>query len=128
MAYTPTALRVKGTQSFGSLVQDQNRIEMTGAIGNTLQSQDATATPVLSPLTNGSASGFALTVPANAVQCTIYCTTVAVTLLVGEDSSYAQGMFVPATTYFTVDCARMANIYIKPSSGTNTIYFQFKIV
>ena len=128
MAYTPTALRQKGIQSFGSLVQDQNRVEMTGAIGNTIQSQDATGTPVTSPLTNGSASGFALTVPTNAVQCIVYCSTSLVTLLVGEDSSYAQGMFVPATTYFTVDCARMTNIYIKPSSGTNTIYFQFKIV
>lgn len=128
MAYTPTGLRTKGIQSFGSLVQDQNRVVMTGSVGNTVQSQDATATPVTSPLTNGSGSGFVLTVPANAVQCIFYCSTSLVTLQIGEDSSYAQGMFVPATTYFTIDCARMANIYVKPSSGTNTIYFQFKLV
>ena len=128
MAYTPTPLRQKGTQSFGSLVQDQNRVEMTGAIGNTIVSQDATGTPVTSPIGNGSGSGFALTVPANAVQCIFFCSTAGVTLQIGEDSSYAQGMFVPATTYFTVDCARMTNIYVKPSNATNSIYFQFKVV
>ena len=128
MAYTPTPLRQKGTQSFGSLVQDQNRVEMTGAIGNTIVSQDATATPVTSPIGNGSGSGFALTVPANAVQCIFFCSTAGVTLQIGEDSSYAQGMFVPATTYFTVDCARMTNIYVKPSNATNSIYFQFTVV
>ena len=98
---------------------------MTGAIGNTIVSQDASGTPVTSPIGNGSSSGFALTVPANAVQCIFFST---VTLQIGEDSSYAQGMFVPATTYFTVDCARMTTIYVKPSNATNSIYFQFKVV
>ena len=125
MAYTPTPLRQKGTQSFGSLVQDQNRVEMTGAIGNTIVSQDATGTPVTSPITNGSGSGFALTVPANAVQCTVNST---VTIQIGEDSSYAQGLLIPANTLWTIDCARMTSIYLKPSSGTNVVYFQFKIV
>jgi len=125
MAYTPTALRQKGNQSFGSLVQDQNRVEMTGTTGNTIVSQDATGTPVTSPVTNMSASGVALTVPTNAVQFTVNSS---VTIQVGEDSSYAQGLLVPANTLWTIDCARMTNIYLKPSNGTNTTYFQFKVV
>ena len=125
MAYTPTPLRQKGTQSFGSLVQDQNRVEMTGTTGNTVVSQDATGTPVTSPQTSISASGVTLTVPANAVQFTVNST---VTIQVGEDSSYAQGLLIPANTLWTIDCARMTSIYLKPSSGTNVVYFQFKIV
>jgi len=125
MAYTPTPLRQKGTQSFGSLVQDQNRVEMTGTTGNTVVSQDATATPVTSPVTNMSASGAALTVPTNAVQLTINST---VSIQIGEDSSYAQGLLIPANTLWTIDCARMTSVYLKPSNGTNTVYFQFKVV
>ena len=125
MAYTPTALRQKGIQSFGSLVQDQNRVEMTGATGNTVVSQDATGTPVTSPQTNISGSGVTLTVPNNAVQFTVNST---VTIQVGEDSSCAQGLLIPANTLWTIDCARMTSIYLKPSSGTNVVYFQFKIV
>lgn len=125
MAYTPTPLRQKGTQSFGSLVQDQNRVEMTGTTGNTVVSQDATATPVTSPVTNMSASGAALTVPTNAVQLTINST---VSIQIGEDSSYAQGLLIPANTLWIIDCARMTSVYLKPSNGTNTVYFQFKVV
>jgi len=125
MAYTPTPLRQKGTQSFGSLVQDQNRVEMTGTTGNTVISQDATGTPVTSPVTNMSASGAALTVPTNAVQLTINST---VSIQIGEDSSYAQGLLIPANTLWTIDCARMTSVYLKPSNGTNTVYFQFKVV
>ena len=125
MAYTPSGLRAKNNLSFGSLVQDQNRIGLTGATGNSVQSQDATATPVTSPVTNMSGSGVTLTVPANAVQFTVNST---VTIQIGEDGSYAQGLNVPANTLYTIDCARQQYIYLKPSSGTNTVSFQFKIV
>jgi len=125
MAYTPSGLRSKNNLTFGSLVNDQNRIGLTGATGNTIQSQDATGTPVTSPVTNMSGSGAALTVPANAVQFTVNST---VSIQVGEDSSYAQGLTIPANTLWTIDCARIQNLYLKPSSGTNTVSFQFKIV
>lgn len=125
MAYTPSGYRTKNNLSFGSLVNDQNRIGLTGATGNSVQSQDATATPVTSPATNMSASGVTLTVPANAVQFTINST---VTIQIGEDGSYAQGLNVPANTLYTIDCARQQYIYLKPSSGTNTVSFQFKLV
>jgi len=39
MAYTPSGLRAKNNLSFGSLVQDQNRIGLTGATGNSVQSK-----------------------------------------------------------------------------------------
>lgn len=125
MAYTPSGLRSKGLQTFGSLVFDQNRVGLTGVLGNTFLSQDATGTPVTSPQTNLAASTQALVVPSNAVQFTISST---VAIQVGEDSSGAQGINVPANTMATFDCARIANIYIKPSNATNTVSFQFKLL
>lgn len=128
MAYTPSPFKPKSTpNNFGGLKSDANRVAMTGALGNYTQSQDASTVPATSPIANGSASGVTLVVPQGAVQCTIYLAT-AVTALVGEDSTFTAAMFVPTTTYFTVDCANQQNIYIKPSSGTNSIYFQFKMV
>lgn len=125
MAYTPSGLRQKNNLTFGSLVQDQNRVEMTGNTGNTILSQDSTSSPVTSPVTNMSGSGAVLTVPANATSFTVNST---VSIQVGEDSSYAQGLLIPANTLWTIDCARIQYLYLKPSSGTNTVYFQFKIV
>lgn len=125
MAYTASGLRQKGNQTFGSLVQDQNRVEMTGYSANFTISQDATASPVTSPVTNMSASGATLTIPANAVSVTISST---VATQVGEDSSYAQGLNIPANNMYTYPCARQAFVYLKPSSGTNTTTFQFNCV
>jgi hypothetical protein len=97
-------------------------------IANYMQSIDGTASPVTSPITNGSASGLVLTVPLNAVSFYIYIAS-AVTALVGEDSTYTYGLFIPTTTLVgPLYCANQGFIYIKPSSGTNSIYFQFQTV
>lgn len=126
MTYTPTALRPKSApDNFGGLRTDGNRVAMTGGLGNAVVSQDATGTPVTSPVTNMSGSGVTLICPTNAIQLTINST---VACQVGEDTSYAQGLNIPANTLFTMDCANMTSIAVKPSSGTNTTSFQFKVV
>lgn len=124
MTYTPSAVKSHtNPNNFGGLANDGNRVAMP--YGSAMVSQDATGTPVTSPITNGSGSGITLTVPTNAVQFTINSS---VTCIVGEDASFAQGLQIPANTLVTFDCTKQANIYLKPSSGTNTIYFQFKTV
>ena len=125
MAYTASGLRSKTNLTFNGLVDDGNRVAMTGALGAGTISQDATASPVTSPATNMSGSGVALTVPPNAVSLTINST---VTTQIGEDSSYAQGLNIPANTLYNYPCARQQFIYLKPSSGTNTVSFQFTFV
>lgn len=126
MAYTPTALRPKTSpDNFSGLRTDGNRVAMTGALGNTVVSQDAAGSPVTSPVTNMSGTGVNLVVPTNAVQFTINCS---VAVQVGEDTSFAQGLNIPANTLFTLDCANMVNIAVKPSNGVNTTSFQFKTV
>lgn len=123
----PTATPGAQASNFGNLQTDAGRNAMTGVLGNWMQSKDATASPVTSPISNGSGSGLVLKVPQNAAQLTLYIAS-AVTAIVGEDSTFTYGLFVPTATYVTFDVANQQNIYILPSSGTNTIYFQFKMV
>ncbi len=126
MAYTFGGFKPKTIPNdFSGLRTDGNRIAMTGVLGNFMQSYDATTVPVYSPVTNMSGTGATLTVPQNAAQFSLYST---VACQVGEDSTYSNGINVPATTYATFDCANQQYIYIKPSNGTNTTSFQFNCV
>lgn len=126
MSYTFGGFKPKSpVNNFGGLRTDGNRVAMTGALGNFMQSEDATGTPVTSPISNGSGSGLTLVVPQGAVQITINSS---VTCLVGEDSTFTYGIQIPASTLVTFDVANQQNVYLKPSSGTNTIWFQFKMV
>lgn len=124
MAYTYGGDKVGGNL-FGGIVVDGNRVAMTGSLGAQMLSKDAAASPVTSPISNGSGSGLVLKVPQNAVQITINSS---VTCLVGEDSTYTYGLQIPASTLVTLDVARQQSVYLLPSSGTNTIWFQFKLV
>jgi hypothetical protein len=124
MAYTPSARKTKTSpNNTAGLPVDSNRVAIQA--GNFMQSQDATGTPVVSPTTNMSASGVALTVPQSAVRFTINST---VATQVGEDSTYAQGFTVPAATSQTFDVANQAFVYVKPSNGTNVTQFYFTLV
>lgn len=123
MAYTYGGDKVGGNQ-FGGSVVDGNRVAIVG-IGNQMYSRDATGTPITSPITNGSASGVILKCPQNAIQITINSS---VTCQVGEDSTFAFGLQIPANTPETFDIGRQQFVYLLPSSGTNTIWFQFKLV
>lgn len=124
MAYTPTARKTKSPiNNFAGLKTDGNRVAMTGATGNIIQTIDATGTPQTSPLTVNTTN--TLVVPQGAVSCTIASVTNPVQ--VSEDSTQAAFFTVPAATIFTFDCADMANIYLKTGSST-VVSFLFKIV
>lgn len=124
MSYTPSARKIKSpVNNFGGQATDGNRVAMN--YGSAMVSQDATASPVVSPVTNMSASGATLIVPQNAVQFTINST---VACLVGEDSSFAQGVNTTAGVPMTFDVAQQATISIKPSNGTNVTSFYFSTV
>lgn len=124
MAYTPSARKTKSAvNNFSGQAVDGNRVAM--GYGNAMVSQDATGTPVVSPVTNMTGSGVTLVVPQNAVRFTINST---VACLVGEDSSFAQGINTVANVAMTFDVAQQATISVKPSSGTNTTSFYFTVV
>jgi hypothetical protein len=128
MAYTYGGNKTKSNyptspSNFSNLQNDGQRTPLP--YGNFMQSKDATASPVLSPATSVSGSGAVLTVPQNAAQFTI---SSSVTCQVGEDSTYTYGITIPANTPWTFDVANQQYIYLKPSSGTNTIQFYFNCI
>lgn len=125
MAYTPTGRKTRSTtpSNFKGLKVDGNRIAMTGATGNIIQTQDATGTPVTSPATVNTTQ--TLVVPLGAVSCTVSPVTNPVQI--SEDSTQAAYFSVPAGAVFTFDCADMANIYLK-TGGSTVVSFLFKIV
>lgn len=125
MAYTPSPSKSRsGTRTtFGNQSLDASRVPMQ--VGSRMQSQDNAATPVISPAPNMSGSGQELKVPDTAISMTIVSS---VAIQVGEDSSYAQGLTVPANVPMSFDCAKQAFIYLKPSSATNTVSFQFNCI
>ena len=124
MAYTPTSRKTKSIpDNFAGLKTDANRVAMTGATGNIIQTIDATASPQSSPLTVATTA--TLVVPQGAVSCTVMSVTNAIQ--VSEDSTQSAYFSVPAATVFTFDCADMANIYLKAGSST-VVNFMFKVV
>lgn len=124
MAYTPSAKKSSsGTKDFAGLPIDGNRVAMTGTTGNFMQSQDATGTPVVSPVTVNTTA--TLKVPSGAVSVKISPVTNPVR--VSEDSTYAAYFAVPAGAVVDFDCANQAEIYLQTSSST-VVSFQFKVV
>lgn len=124
MPYVPPVLKtVTSPNNFGGLVTDGNRVAMTGAIGNIFQTQDATGTPVTSPVTVNTTK--TLVVPSNAVSITVRSTTNDVQ--VSEDSSQTAYFTVPHDTLMEFDCARLANVYLK-TGGSTVVNFVFNLV
>lgn len=124
MVYTPTGIRSKITpNNFGGLRSDGNRVSMTGALGNTFQTRDATGTPLVSPLTVATTQ--TLVVPVNAVRFTIVSTTNAISI--SEDSTFSTLFTIPASTIYTIDCANMTNIYLSAALST-VVSFNFATV
>jgi len=96
---------------------------MTGAVGNIILTRDITGTPVTSPVTVNTTQ--TLTVPLNAVSCTIMSVTNAIQI--SEDSTQATYFSLPAGIPLTVDCADMKELYLKSGSST-VVSFMFKAV
>jgi len=125
MAYTPSPLRTEsGKTNFNSLVVDANRVAMVGTQGSTMQTQDATSTPVLSPLTLTGAVQ-TLTVPQNAVQLTIDSANSIVN--VSEDQTMSVYFAIPIGRIVTIDVARQQYVYIS-GTGSNQVRFYFNMV
>ncbi len=116
---TPT-----GRSNFSGLRVDANRIGMTGYTANNFQTQDATGTPVTSPVAVNTTT--TLTVPANAVSVTLVSVTNGIRI--SEDSTYSVYFNLPAATPFTVECANQQYVYLQSASGSTTVSFIFNLV
>lgn len=124
MAYTFSGFKVRtGISDFGGLRTDANRIGMTGALGNFIQTKDATDTPVTSPVSvNGDKT---LVVPTNAATVKIHAATNDVR--VSEDSTYSCYFTVPHDQVVEFDVANQKEIYLQ-TTGATSVNFCFKCV
>lgn len=109
--------------NFGGQVNDGNHNAMNYQAG--FQTTDISASAIVSPATI-TTGGATITVPLNAVRITFYTTTEP--LLISETSGYTNTFLLPVATLVTIDCARMANIYVKGSGGSATVNFYFSVI
>lgn len=123
MAYTPSANKTKTpgyASNFSNLQNDAGRNALTGTTGNRIQTSDATATAVTSPITtlNGAQT---LTIPQNASSIVIASVTNPVQ--VSEDSTQGQYFLQPAGTIQQYDVANQQNIYLKTTTTTSVSWY-----
>lgn len=104
------------TQShFQNQAVDGSRVAIQ-AVGNGIQTTDATATPVVSPVT---ATTKTLNVPESAIQVTL-CSTAAFTV---SEVSSGSPFTVPANTVITLGVANTSVLYLTQSSGSISFFF-----
>lgn len=105
--------------NFAGVVNDGNRVPM-GSIGSGIQTVDASASPVVSPIAFPSSSTTTLTIPPNATQLSLFALTN--TLNVSESSSSLSTNYftVPVGTAIKIDVGRMGVVYIKANTGAAT--------
>lgn len=105
---------------------DGSRIAIQ-AIGNGIQTSDATGTPVKSPVTVADSSVTTINVPESAIQITI--STVTNTLNVSEVSSSMTTYFtIPTGQVVTFDVANTSVLYLESNTGNATVSFFFTII
>jgi len=119
--------------SFGSVPRDANR-QFLANFMNYFVTQDATGTPVTSPVTVSKDAATPLVVPAAAAQLVL---STSAALRVSEDPAGAHYFVVPANTQFTFPCLtpsadpQLANtgiIYIQGDSAQAVVQFRFDCV
>ena len=113
---------------FAGIVNDGDRNAMTGAVGSGIQTEDASATPVTSPLTISTTAVTHLVVPQNAVSMVINVSNASPVNIseVSAMTSYYQIQQIDGNV--EIDLARQNDIYLMASSATATAWFYFKIV
>jgi len=113
--------RIRAIQNFGNLPRDGSRSPIQTT--NSFVTQDATGTPITSPLayTTGVTT---LVVPPNAVSIVIQSS---VALKVSEVLTQASYYTTTINGVETLSCGNMANIYLS-AAGAATIQFRFNTV
>jgi hypothetical protein len=127
MSYTPSPRQSSNPTlymptNFGPMRQDPNKRTIDEA--NVFQTQDATASPVTSPVTLGSGTTTLTTPPAARA---IYITPITDPVQVSEDSTMSTYDLVPAGTKWRYPCADQVYVYLKGTSSA-LVYIAFEVV
>jgi hypothetical protein len=111
--------------NFGPMAQDANKRELQVASG--IQTQDATGTPVTSPIAVPSSSVTTLNVPTNA--CRLHIIPLTNSVNISEVSNLATYVTAPVGVETVIPCARQSVIYLKSNTGAATgTTFYFDII
>jgi hypothetical protein len=113
----------KTTPITGSMARDGNDRPIYFA--NQIQTSDASATPLTSPLTVG-ATILTLTVPTNAVSVTFYSTAGAVRI--SELPGVTTYFVLAASSQLTISCAKQSAFYLVEDSTSATLQFFFSFL
>lgn len=116
------AATLKTSTNFGGSPTDGNRVPLA-TLGSYMQTADATASPVVSPVTV--TTGTTLTVPAQAIKVTIFSSAA---LRISEVSNAATYFVLPANIAITIDITRQGFLYLVQDSGSCTVQFYFSMV
>lgn len=111
---------------FGNLRRDGSKQPLTGALGNGIQTTDATSTPQTSPLTVTTSAVVTLVAPDDAMNVLI--TSLTNTLNISEVSNMASYFTLPVNTPITLECGLQKNFYLESNTGNATVSFAFGIV
>jgi len=135
MAYTFSVKPIASPSNFGGLAVDGNRVSMTGVIGSGIQTVDATASPVASPMSMSGTTVYTLNVPNNAASIIVHC---AAGLSAGIRVSESPTLSSTNLATYTVisnsdgpcqfDVSRQSKIYFQLDAGSPTLAFHFVIV
>jgi hypothetical protein len=125
MAYTrkdsPTSVAGQPAVNFGGQIQDSNRVAVAG-ITNGILTNDATATPVVSPVAVSAGINTILKVPTAAISVTLIASAA---LNVSELSAFTQFATIPANTPVTIQLAKQKFLYMQ---GAATVSFFFNVL
>ena len=117
-----------GSSFFGGLVNDANHNALTGYSGNGPQTSDSTASPVTSPVTVANNSVTTLTIPLNAMEINILCTTNTVNISEADATVQSKYFTIPTGTQITIPVARVKTLYLEANTGSSTVSFWFSVV
>lgn len=126
--YTFTEKVPSNMTNYAGVVNDGNHAAMNGAVGSGPQTQDATGTPVVSPVSVSNSAVTTINVPLNAIS--IYIMAITNTVNISEaDATVATKYFtVPTSIPVSIDLGRTAVLYLKANTGASTVSFYFNVV
>jgi hypothetical protein len=129
--YTFTQKKQPGSDlssHFNTLAVDGAHQAMQGVTGNGFQTSDATATPVVSPVSVLISAVTTLITPDSGAQLNILAATNPVLISEADATVASKYISIPAGVPIQLDVAKTQQIYLKATGGTSVVSFWYNIV
>jgi hypothetical protein len=114
--------------NFGNLSVDASHNPLAGVTGSGIQTVDISATPVVSPATVSNTVTTTLSIPLNAAQVTLLAATNGVNVSESDPNVATSYAAIPVGIPVTLDCTRLAKLFLKGNTAASTLSFWFTII